>query len=105
MAERQMERKLATWAAGLGVISLLGVYERSLVKRDELAAQAALLEKQVVTSLKPVESLLETLETNQAAMHEQQVEHGLILRGLQTTVDLLVKNPPQSRGQQRPVLP
>lgn len=94
-----MERKLATWAAGLGVISFLGVYERSLVKRDELAAQADLLQKQVVTSLKPVESLLSSLEANQAAMHTREVEQGLLLRGLQTTVDLLLKHPLQSKNQ------
>lgn len=91
MAERQMERKLAIWAAALGVVSLLGVYERSLVKRDELVAQAVALEKQMTTSLKPIETLLSTLDTAHLTLQARGVEQGLLLRDLQTTMEILVK--------------
>lgn len=93
MAERQLERKLATWAAGLGVVSLLGVYERSLVKRDDLVVHAEALQKQMASSLKSVEMLLSTLEASHTTMQSRAVEQGLILRELQTTVEILVKSP------------
>ncbi len=46
-------------AVALGIVASLGVYEKSLVKREDLATSVASMKEQTQAALKPVELMIQ----------------------------------------------